>query len=96
MSSSNFNFWGKSFIPFKKVNLDAMVQRADLTTTPQLGQQASVTAIPVSELKHGRLHFNILRKPLFQRATDDWDVDNIVTLTVLFHKSGLGRAIASR
>jgi Protein of unknown function DUF262 len=71
-------------MPFKKVNLDAMIQRADLTTTPQLGQQASATAIPISELKLGRLHFNLLRKPLFQRATDDWDVDNIVTLIKSF------------
>lgn len=72
-------------MPGKKVNLDAMILRADLDMTTQGAIQGPQKAgILVQELAFGRTHHGLLRKPDFQRETDDWDVDNVVTLIKSF------------
>lgn len=65
-----------------KVNLDGLIPRQDLDTlgTAPASASGDEGGIPVSELAKGKLYLSLLRKPHFQRETDDWDVDNVVTL----------------
>ena len=69
-----------------RVNLDALIQRQDLEVVSPDGNNTAGkdTPIPVSELAIGKLHYQLLRKPGFQRETDDWSIDNVVTLIKSF------------
>jgi len=61
----------------KTVNLDALIPRADLDR--EMTQSAVDQGdIPVGDLAWNRLHQRLLRKPDFQRETDDWDIENVV------------------
>ena len=72
------------------VNLDALIPRADiLTAIPTTGRGH----IPVSELNKEQLYYDLLRKPDFQRETDDWDINNVVSLIKSFQKKHLIPAI---
>ena len=64
-----------------KVNLDALIPRQDLEAikSPR-STNFGEGDIPISELAKGKLYYELLRKPHFQRETDDWDMDNVVTL----------------
>lgn len=74
----------------KRVNLDAMILRLDLSTMAKGTISASSdTGIPVSELARNRLHFRLLRKPDFQRVTNEWDIDNVVRLIKSFRDADL-------
>ncbi len=74
----------------KRVNLDAMIPRLDLSTMAKgTISTSSDTGIPVSELARGRLHFRLLRKPDFQRVTNEWDIDNVVRLIKSFRDADL-------
>lgn len=68
------------------VNLDALIPRLDLEVrSPDSSRmQSRDQPIPVSELALGKLHYQLLRKPDFQRETDDWSIDNVVTLIKSF------------
>jgi len=78
-----------------KVNLDALIPRQDLelVRNDQGPSPSASTVIPVSELVVGKLHYQLLRKPSFQRETDDWSVDNVVTLIKSFRDGHLIPAI---
>lgn len=74
----------------KRVNLDAMIARLDLSTMAQAPiSGSSDTGIPVSELARNRLHYRLLRKPDFQRVTNEWDIDNVVRLIKSFRDADL-------
>ncbi len=78
----------------KLVNLDALIPRQDLETrAPGAIGQSGGGGVPVSELEAGKLHYRLLRKPDFQRETDDWDIDNVVTLIKSHRDSHLIPAI---
>lgn len=75
--------WGRSMAVSKKakVNLDALIRRQDLETIDKdLPIPPGDGGIPITELAIGKLYYELLRKPHFQRETDDWDIDNVVTL----------------
>jgi hypothetical protein len=73
------------------VNLDALIPREDLE-----GKKAgprSTGGIPISQLVLGQNHYGLLRKPLFQRETDDWSVDNVVRLIKSYRDAHLIPAV---
>ncbi|PBC05701.1 DUF262 domain-containing protein [Mesorhizobium sp. WSM3860] len=73
----------------KRLNLDAMIKREDLEISTTGRGSIGSGGIPVSELQTNRLHYGLLRKPSFQRVTNDWDIDNVVTLIKAFRNGSL-------
>lgn len=72
------------------VNLDALIPRDDVEAkTPK----ASKGVIQVTELAVGKHFYGLLRKPLFQRETNDWSVDNVVSLIRSFRNGHLIPAV---
>lgn len=69
------------------VNLDAMIPREDLESK-RPGPKPS-GGIPISQLAVGQHYYGLLRKPLFQRETDDWSVDNVVSLIKSYREGHL-------
>lgn len=77
-----------------KVNLDALIRRQDLEAVKsEYSANIGEGGIPVSELGKGKLYYELLRKPHFQRETDDWSIDNVVTLIKSFRDGNLIPAI---
>lgn len=72
------------------VNLDALIPRDDVEAKKP---KASKGAIQVTELELGRHFYGLLRKPLFQRETNDWGVDNVVSLVRSFRNGHLIPAV---
>jgi hypothetical protein len=73
-----------------KVNLDALIRRQDLEViTAERSANFGEGDIPVSELAQSKLYYQLLRKPHFQRETDDWGIDNVVTLIKSFRDGNL-------
>ncbi len=67
-----------------KVNLDALIPREDFAvledkeSKPLFG--SSKFSVDANELKKDSVFYNCLRKPDFQRETDDWEPKKIVNL----------------
>ena len=74
----------------ESVNLDALIQRDDVEAKKP---KASKGDIQVTELAVGRHFYGLLRKPLFQRETNDWGVDNVVSLVRSFRNGHLIPAV---
>lgn len=72
------------------VNLDALIPRDDVETKKP---KASKGVIQVTELALGRHFYGLLHKPLFQRETNDWGVDNVVSLVRSFRNGHLIPAV---
>lgn len=72
------------------VNLDALIPRDDVEGKKP---KVSKSVIQVTELAKGRHFYGLLRKPLFQRETNDWDVDNVVSLIRSFRNGHLIPAV---
>jgi hypothetical protein len=72
------------------VNLDALIPRDDVEGKKP---KASRSVIQVTELALGKHFYGLLRKPLFQRETNDWDVDNVVSLIQSFRSGHLIPAV---
>lgn len=72
------------------VNLDALIPRDDVEGKKP---KASRGVIQVTELALGKHFYGLLRKPLFQRETNDWDVDNVVSLIRSFRNGHLIPAV---
>ena len=72
------------------VNLDALIPRDDVETKKP---KPSKGVIQVTELALGRHFYGLLRKPLFQRETNDWGVDNVVSLVRSFRNGHLIPAV---
>ena len=64
----------------RKVFLDAFVKKDDFNAEFNDGAQSQTmkTTISISELERDSFFLNALRKPDFQRETNDWDEDKIV------------------
>lgn len=72
------------------VNLDALIPRDDVEAKKP---KASKGVIQVTELAVGKHFYGLLRKPLFQRETNDWGVDNVVSLVRSFRNGHLIPAV---
>ena len=72
----SYNIWRRS--KMSKVNLDAMIQREDFTIIEKSNEEASKNSyVKIIELVPGAGWLKKLRKPLFQRVTDEWDSKRI-------------------
>jgi hypothetical protein len=69
-----------------KVNLDALIPRDDFEVQDNLGRSIgrSKTTMSVNDLKEGEFFFAALRKPDFQRETNEWGPDTICKLIESF------------
>ncbi len=70
-----------------RVNLDALIRREDFdeTVAPTIPQQGKrKETLSVTDLKKGEFFFGVLRKPDFQRETNDWDSAKILDLIKSF------------
>lgn len=72
------------------VNLDALIPRGDVEARRP---KSSKGVIQVTELALGKHFYGLLRKPLFQRETNDWGVDNVVSLVRSFRDGHLIPAV---
>jgi hypothetical protein len=63
----------------EKVNLDALIPREDFEVKDERGQSVgnSKTTIAINDVKRGEFFFEALRKPDFQRETNEWDSQKI-------------------
>lgn len=63
------------------VNLDAMIRREDFAEeTPDNSSFENFHSIPARELETGKPIINLLRKPDFQRETNHWTPEQLVSL----------------
>jgi hypothetical protein len=83
--------WEMSSSKRDLVNLDALIPREDLESKKP--GPPSTGGIPVSQLALGQHYYGLLRKPLFQRETDDWSVDNVVSLVKSYRDGHLIPAV---
>jgi hypothetical protein len=68
-----------------KVNLDALIRREDFEPSTDVTESGSRDLIfKIEELKVNRNYYNLLRKPDFQRTTDNWDPELIVDFVKSF------------
>lgn len=63
----------------QKVNLDALIEKEDFEITAD-DEDGSDPVFCLPELEFRKNTFNILRKPIFQRATSDWTPRQVVDL----------------
>jgi hypothetical protein len=71
----------ESAVATHKVNLDALIMREDFETeTDAEGTTGPEPVFKVEELSSDRLYFSVLRKPDFQRPTNNWTPELIVDL----------------
>ena len=67
------------------VNLDALISREDFDSKEDTnGIQRNVSTLSITDLKYDWFFFANLRKPDFQRETNEWDSDKIVSLVESF------------
>lgn len=68
----------------QRVNLDAMIPRADFATQDQEYTMQLFKDFPIANLDDGSPVRTLLRKPDFQRETNHWSPDQIVTFIESF------------
>ncbi len=67
------------------VNLDALIPREDFDNKEDTnGIPRNVSTLSITDLKYDSFFFANLRKPDFQRETNEWDSDKIVSLVESF------------
>lgn len=67
-------------MPTHKVNLDALIRREDFESGGADSVGGKEPIFKVEELAKDRLYFRVLRKPDFQRPTNNWSPEMIVDL----------------
>jgi hypothetical protein len=67
-------------MPTHKVNLDALIKREDFESGTAESAAGKEPIFKVEDLKRDRLYFKVLRKPDFQRTTNNWPPEMIVDL----------------
>lgn len=79
----------------QKVNLDALIPRADFETdeTASAPSGRPKDTLSVNDLKKGEFFFSYLRKPDFQRETSEWDPKKICNLIQSFLNDDLIPAV---
>lgn len=78
-----------------KVNLDALIQREDFEVDDHefRGIGKNTSTLSISDLKEGAFFFSTVRKPDFQRETNEWDSEKICDLIDSFLNGELIPAI---
>ena len=67
-------------LPTHKVNLDALIKREDFESGGAESIGGREPIFKVEDLSSDRLYFSVLRKPDFQRPTNNWTPEMIVDL----------------
>jgi len=66
------------------VNLDALIEREDFESGEAIGAGSDEPRFRLNELHRSAMYFKVLRKPDFQRATDNWTPTLIVDFVQSF------------
>ena len=80
----------------KTVTLDALIEREDfdvLTSPGSVENTRNKSTLSIEDLKYDSFFSPILRKPIFQRETNEWDTNKVVGLIESFIKGELIPAI---
>lgn len=86
----NLGLGVNTIMPTHRVNLDALIQRQDFEAGPISGTaQDEEPIFKIEELERRRVYYGVLRKPDFQRTTNNWSPEMIVQ----FVKSFLDREL---
>lgn len=90
MSDITTNLYGMS-----KVNLDALIPRADFIETSLGGSKTTFSEIILPHLEKDGISslYNVLRKPDFQRETNEWDKVKILDIIEGFMKGSFIPAV---
>jgi len=67
-------------MPTHQVNLDALIRREDFESADTEDGVNSKPLFKIEELAPNRMYFSVLRKPAFQRPTNNWTSEMIVSL----------------
>jgi len=76
-----------------KVNLDALIAREDFEVEENINSGKKKEAISIEDIKADSFFFSNLRKPDFQRETNEWDSQKICELIKSFVEGDLIPAI---
>jgi Protein of unknown function DUF262 len=76
-----------------KVNLDALIQREDFEAAENISPGKKKETISIEDIKTDSFFFSNLRKPDFQRETNEWDSQRICELIKSFIEGDLIPAI---
>lgn len=78
------------------ITLDALIPREDLnilSTTGSSGNTRNKTTLSIEDLKYDSFFFSALRKPIFQRETNEWDAEKVCSMIESFVNDELVPAI---
>jgi len=76
-----------------KVNLDALIAREDFEVTAGVNTGKKKDTLSIEDLKNDSFFLSGLRKPDFQRETNEWDPDKIAQFVESFVHGDLIPAI---
>ena len=76
-----------------KVNLDALIAREDFEVEENINSGKKKEAISIEDIKADSFFFSNIRKPDFQRETNEWDSEKICELIKSFIEGDLIPAI---
>ena len=76
-----------------KVNLDALIAREDFEVEENINSGKKKEAISIEDIKSDSFFFSNLRKPDFQRETNEWDAQKISELIRSFIEGDLIPAV---
>lgn len=76
-----------------KVNLDALIPREDFEVQEIINSGKKKETLSIEDIKHDSFFFSNLRKPDFQRETNEWDAKKITELIKSFISGDLIPAI---
>jgi Protein of unknown function DUF262/HNH endonuclease len=76
-----------------KVNLDALISREDFEVEENINSGKKKEAISIEDIKSDSFFFSNIRKPDFQRETNEWDSSKICELIKSFIEGDLIPAI---
>src|SRR5205085_12174774 len=71
-------------MPTHKVNLDALIKRQDFESGVVSTIQGENPVFKLDELEQRKTFFTLLRKPDFQRTTNNWSPEKIVEFVRTF------------
>ncbi len=71
----------------KTLTLDALIPREDFEIISSVGSVSNnrnKATLSIEDLKHDSFFFSALRKPIFQRETNEWDIKKVCGLIESF------------
>ncbi|MDE6208410.1 MAG: DUF262 domain-containing protein [Lachnospiraceae bacterium] len=78
------------------ITLDALIPREDfniLSSTGSSGNTRNKSTLSIEDLKYDSFFFSALRKPIFQRETNEWDAEKVCAMIESFVNDELVPAI---